>query len=94
MTSEPILKTEILITEEPHDNNHLGSVVKVVDTDTCIEYLLKVSDLMSLVRYGQITFGRVFAEFKVCTEKTSLDEYLVPLIALSESQRQRSGTEL
>lgn len=48
---------------------------------------MKVSDLMSLVRYGQITFGRVFAEFKVCTEKTSYDEYLVPLIALSESQR-------
>ena len=87
MTSYPILKTEILITEEPHVNNHLGSVVRVVDTENCVEYLLKVSDLMSLVRYGQITFGRVFAEFKVCTEKTSYDEYLVPLIALGESQR-------
>lgn len=87
MSSDLILKTEILITEEPCVNNHLGSVVRVVDTETCIEYLLKVSDLMSLVRYGQITFGRVFAEFKVCTEKTSYDEYLVPLIALGESQR-------
>ena len=87
MTSEPILKTEILITEDPHNNSHLGSVVKVVDTDTCIEYLLKVSDLMSLVRYGQITFGQVFAEFKVCTEKTSYDEYLVPLIALGEDRK-------
>lgn len=87
MASDPILKTEILVTEEPHVNKHLGSVIRVVDTETCIEYLLKVSDLMSLVRYGQITFGRVFAEFKVCTEKTSYDEYLVPLIALGESQR-------
>jgi len=87
MSSDLILKTEILITEEPCVNNHLGSVVRVVDTETCIEYLLKVSDLMSLVRYGQITFGRVFAEFKVCTEKTSYDEYLVPLIALGESRR-------
>ena len=83
-TMSPVVEGSEVMLNVPimHENEHMGHVVALVDTESIAHYMAKISDMQGI-------FGIAFGEDKFCFFRQETSDYLAPV--LSELKRLETG---